>query len=75
MKEKLMSRKLWVALLSNIISIAVIFSDIGGITGTIFGIIGAVLSCISYMIAEGMIDAKRVEVVKDKIDLLKENLK
>ena len=75
MKEKLLSRKFWIALLTNIISIIAVFTDLGGTIGTIFGIIGTILSSISYMVVEGMVDVERAKVdyeeVKRLIQLLK----
>lgn len=46
MKEKLKSRKFWIVLFANIISITIIFSNI--------------LSSISYMISESMVDMPNV---------------
>ena len=75
MKEKLLSRKFWIAILTNLISIIAVFTDLGGTTGTIFGIIGTILSSISYIIVEGMVDVERAKVdyeeVKRLIQLLK----
>lgn len=75
MKEKLKSRKFWIAILSNVISLIAIFSDIGGTTGTILGIIGTVLSSVSYMLMEGMIDKERVKTDYIEIKSLIETLK
>lgn len=76
MKEKLMSRKFWVAVLSNVVSITVIFTEFGGTIGTIAGIIGVVASSISYMISECTVDVARTkadyEQVKQLINELKE---
>ena len=76
MKEKLMSRKFWIAVLSNIISITVIFTEFGGTIGTIAGIIGVVASSISYMISECIVDVARTkadyEQIKQLINELKE---
>ena len=63
MKEKLMSRKLWMTILSSIVLIAVIFSDVGGIVGTIAGIIGVIASSISYVISESNIDVSRTQTI------------
>ena len=77
MKEKLMSRKFWIAILSNIISITVIFTEFGGTIGTVAGIIGVVASSISYMISECTVDVARTkanyEQIKQLINELKEN--
>lgn len=75
MKEKLLSRKFWIAILTNVISIIAVFTDLGGTIGTIFGIIGTILSSVSYMIVEGMVDVERAKIdyeeVKRLIQLLK----
>ena len=70
MKEKLTSRKFWVAVLSNIISITVIFTEFGGTVGTIAGIIGVVSSSISYMISECTVDVARTKSDYEQIKQL-----
>lgn len=62
MKEKLKSRKFWIAVLSNIVSITVVFTEIGGNIGTIAGIIGTIAASISYMITECRVDIARAQV-------------
>ena len=75
MKEKLMSRKFWVTVFSNIISIIAIFSDIGGNAGTILGIVGTVLSSLTYILMEGMIDKERLKTDYEEIKVMIESLK
>ena len=75
MKEKLKSRKFWIALLANIISITVIFSNIGGTAGIVFGIIGTILSSISYMITECTVDVARTKADYEEVKKLVESLK
>lgn len=75
MKQKLTSRKFWVALLTNIVSMTVVFSEIGGTVGTVAGIIGVIASSISYMIAECKIDVERTKMNYDELSKLIKNLK
>lgn len=75
MKEKLKSRKFWIAIFSNIISIISIFTDIGGKTGTILGIIGTILSSVIYILMEGLTDNERIKADYNQIKLLMESLK
>lgn len=62
MKDKLVSRKFWVTIFSLAISIVSVFTELGGSIGTIFGIIGIILSSISYVFIEGKIDAERIKL-------------
>ena len=75
MKEKLMSRKFWMAILANAISIVALFTNLGGTVGTISGIIGIVLSSISYMLVEGVVDVERAKVDYKEVKNLIESLK
>lgn len=75
MKEKLMSRKFWIAVFSNIISIISIFTDIGGKSGTILGIIGTILSSVIYILMEGMVDSERIKADYNQIKSLIDSLK
>ena len=67
MLEKLKSRKFWMALISELISITVIFTKMGGSIGVIAGIIGTFLSAVSYMITEGRVDVARCKVSIEEI--------
>lgn len=63
MKEKLLSRKLWVALIGVITGIVLCF------TGAISeGVTTVISSIIGYLVTEGYIDAKAVNLVFDQID-------
>lgn len=75
MKEKLKSRKFWMAILANAISIIAIFTEFGGTMGTIFGIIGVILSSILYILVEGNIDAQRFNEDYTELKKLIETLK
>ena len=75
MKEKLSSRKFWMSILAITISIVSIFTDLGGTVGTIFGIIGVVLSTIFYVLVEGKIDIEKTKADSEEIKRLIENLR
>lgn len=75
MKQKLKSRKFWIAVLSNIISITVIFRQIGGNIGIVAGIIGTVCASISYMITECKVDIARAQVTYEEVTSLISELK
>ncbi len=75
MKAKLKSRKFWIAVLSNIISITVVFRQIGGNIGIIAGIIGTVCASVSYMITECKVDIARAQVTYEEVTSLISELK
>lgn len=63
MKEKLLSRKLWVALIGVITGIVLIAA--GTVTEGVATVISSILG---YLVAEGLIDAKAVQAVVDQVD-------
>ena len=63
MKEKLLSRKLWVALIGVLTGIVLIVSGT-----TTEGAATVITSILGYLIAEGYIDAKAVNAVIDQVD-------
>ena len=67
MKEKLASRKLWVAIAGIIAGIAMIAAK-----NTVEGTAMIISSVLGYLIAEGYIDAKAVGGVIGEIELPKE---
>ena len=75
MKQKLTSRKFWITIFTNIVSLAVLFSNIGGTIGTVAGIIGVVGASIVYIITEGKIDTANASANYDKLVSLIEELK
>lgn len=75
MIEKLKSRKFWIALLTNIISITVVFKQYGGTVGIISGIIGTVASSVCYMIAECKVDVARANATYLEVSKLIQELK
>ena len=75
MIEKLKSRRFWVAILSNIVAITVVFRQLGGTFGIICGIIGTLAASISYMITECKVDVARAQIAFDEIRKLIDELK
>ena len=63
MKEKLLSRKLWVALIGVITGIVLIVSGT-----TTEGVATVITSVLGYLMAEGYIDAKAVGAVIDQVE-------
>lgn len=75
MVEKLKSRRFWIAVLSNIVSITVVFKEIGGKFGIVCGIIGTIAASISYMITECRVDVARTKTTFEEISKLLKELK
>lgn len=75
MKEKLKSRKFWIAVLTDIVSITVVFTKLGGTAGTVAGIIGTLSASISYMITECRVDVARAVTTYEEIKMDLEKLK
>lgn len=75
MKEKLKSRKFWIAVLTDIVSITVVFTKLGGTAGTVAGIIGTLAASISYMITECRVDVARAVTTYEEIKMDLEKLK
>lgn len=69
MKEKLMSRKLWVAIAGIIAGVAMIAAK-----NTVEGTAMIISSVLGYLIAEGYIDAKAVGGVIGEIELPTESV-
>lgn len=67
MKEKLTSRKLWVAIAGIIAGIALIASK-----NVVEGTATIISSVLGYLIAEGFIDAKAVGGVLEEIEIPKD---
>jgi hypothetical protein len=67
MLKKLTSRKFWITLLVAIGGAATALSGVGGTVGLVAGIVVAALSAISYVVVEGRIDAKSVDLTADAI--------
>lgn len=75
MKSKIKSRKFWMAVLSNIVSITVVFTELGGTAGIVAGIIGTIAASISYMITECRVDVARAKATYEEVDALIKSLK
>ena len=75
MIEKLKSRRFWIAVLSNIVAITVVFRQLGGTFGIVCGIIGTLAASISYMITECKVDVARAKTTFDEISKLIKELK
>ncbi len=75
MKEKLRSRKFWVAVLTDIVSITVVFTKLGGTAGIVAGIIGTLAASISYMVAECKVDVARAAATYEEVRELVKDLK
>lgn len=63
MKTKLMSRKLWVALIGIVTGITLIVSGT-----TTEGVATLITSVLGYLIAEGYIDGKAVGTIIDQVE-------
>ena len=79
MKEKLKSRKFILAVVTMILGVVTALTELGGTFGAACGIIAAICSPIIYMIVEGNIDAKAVELVTEAtnevVEIIKNNKK
>ncbi len=75
MKKKLTSRKFWIAIITNIVSLSVIFSKLGGTIGIIAGIIGVVGLSAIYLITESKIDVASVSTNYEELLKLIETIK
>lgn len=60
--DKFKSRKFILALLSAIGGIAVSLTQLGGKIGVICAIVSAIVPAVTYIITEGVIDAKAVKL-------------
>ncbi len=60
-KQKLTSRKFWTAVVGFVTAILVAFNIPDMEIEQVVGIIGATSTLIAYILAEGFVDAKRIE--------------
>ena len=65
MKNKFTSRKFILTILSVICGVAISLSQMGGKVALICSIISAVVPALTYIITEGIIDAKAVNLSKE----------
>lgn len=74
LKTKLTSRKLWAAVAGLIAGLAMVFGLDEGVISTVAGAVVSVGSVITYIIAEGKIDAEGVKVavmsVQDAVEVI-----
>lgn len=77
MLEKFTSRKFILAVVAMILGVVTALAELGGEIGTVCGIIAAIASPLVYIIVEGNIDAKAVELVTEAtgkvVAILKDN--
>lgn len=75
MIEKLKSRKFILAVVTMLLGVVTALTELGGTFGTACGIIAAVLSPLVYIIVEGNIDAKAVNLITEAteniVDIIK----
>lgn len=70
--RKFLSRKFIVTLLTDILGVALLLSDLGGKLGAIMGIVAIVLTSIIYIISEAAIDSKGVTLTNITEEVLKD---
>lgn len=74
MIEKLMSRKLWMAIAGIATGVAMVLGVDGTEVTSVAGGVVALISCITYIITEGKIDAESVKntiiEIQDAVDTL-----
>ena len=75
MIEKLKSRKFILSVVTMLLGIVTALTEIGGTFGTACGIIAAVLSPMVYIIVEGNIDAKAVNLITEATTKIVETVK
>lgn len=69
LKRKLSSRKLWAAITGVIVGLAMAFGLDESTISSVSGAVVSVMSLVSYIIAEGMVDAAAVrDTIKDVQD-------
>lgn len=65
MLKKFTSRKFILAVLTMIAGVATALTEVGGEIGAICGILAAIIAPVVYIIVEGNVDAKAVELIKE----------
>ena len=74
MAKKLKSRKFILAVLSAIGGVAISLSQLGGKTAIICAVISAILPPVTYIITEGVIDARAVHIITEAIDNITDSI-
>lgn len=67
MLEKFKSRKFILAVAGMVLGVVTALTELGGTVGTVCGIIAAIASPMIYIIVEGNVDAKAVQLTKDAV--------
>ena len=70
--KKFLSRKFIVTILTDILGVVLLLSDLGGKLGAIMGIVAIVLTSIIYIISEATIDSKGVTLTNITEEVLKD---
>ena len=70
--KKFLSRKFIVTLLTDILGVALLLSDLGGKLGAIMGIVAIVLTSIIYIISEASVDRKGITLTNITEEVLKD---
>ena len=65
MLEKFTSRKFIIAVLTIVAGVATALTEVGGEIGAICGIVAAIIAAAVYIITEGNIDAKAVQLITE----------
>lgn len=68
MLKKFTSRKFIITVLTIVVGVATALTETGGKVGAVFGIIAAVAAALVYIIVEGNIAAKAVQLVTKAAD-------
>ena len=67
MLEKFKSRKFILAVATMVLGVVTALTELGGTVGTVCGIIAAIASPMLYIVVEGNVDAKAVQLTKDAV--------
>lgn len=67
-KQKLSSRKLWAALIGVIVGLAAAFGIEENEYAQIVGVVGSVVSAVSYIFGEAHVDANRTENTEENAE-------
>lgn len=70
--QKFLSRKFIVTILTDILGVVLLLSDLGGKLGAIMGIVAIVLTSIIYIISEASVDRKGITLTNITEEVLKD---
>lgn len=74
MAKKLKSRKFILAVLSAVGGVAISLSQLGGKTAIICAVISAILPPVTYIITEGVIDARAVHLITEAVNTITDSI-